>query len=370
VRDPFEGRAWSRLASLVLTRSLRLHRGQRVAIDTQGDSLRPAEVLARTATRLGIYSVSLHSPDRFFEGPRGVGSSGFNAMARAELSVIATCNGYVFIPPSHDGRILKRRNALPPGRRRDYNRRWLDWNQSLSTLRLPSVYLLAAAVTPEAAGRFDVELNGWRSESLRGSFVDPAVLVSAGRPLVKRLRTGRVITVRHRNGTHLELGLFGQRPVVDDGVVDAGDIAHGRVWTTVPSGYLTVALDERVAEGRFVSNRPSRNPRGKIRGIDWTFRNGRLSRYEIVQGRKIFEKSFQAAGRERSRPGLFTIGLNPEIREFPLAEDQERGVVTVCIGFNDDYGGRSRGGFRSYAILRGADVFVDDLPLLRRGRWT
>ena len=50
-------------------------------------------------------------------------------------------------------------------------------------------------------------------------------------------------------------------------------------------------------------------------------------------------------------------------------EDLEKGVVTLYIGYNDDFGGQTPGSFREYALLRGADVLVDGEPILRRGRF-
>ena len=107
---------------------------------------------------------------------------------------------------------------------------------------------------------------------------------------------------------------------------------------------------------------------GLMSNLQWTFRNGRLAHHEIGRGKTLFDDSYRTAGREKDRPGVLLIGLNPEIRDFPLAEDQESGVVTVEIGHNEDFGGRTRGTFRSFATLRGADLYVDDELLLRRGR--
>lgn len=78
--------------------------------------------------------------------------------------------------------------------------------------------------------------------------------------------------------------------------------------------------------------------------------------------------SYRKAGRERNRPAALGIGLNPELHDFPRVEDQELGVVAVEIGRNDDLGGRTRGSYRQFALLRGADLFVDDRQLLRAGR--
>jgi leucyl aminopeptidase (aminopeptidase T) len=365
VPDQSSREAWVRMASALLRRSLGLRRGQRVAVDSMADTVRTTEVLSSVALRLGIHPVTLYSPDRYFQGS---GSPDSAQPMRAELSVVATCQGYVYIPPSRDGQHERRYRQQTTSGRREHERLAREWMHSVAAFRVPAVYLLTGAVTESAAKRYGVDFRRWQRESLRASSVKPGVFVRAGRPLARRLQQGRTLRIQHPNGTDLELRLAGRRPVLDDGVVDREDVVHGRGWTTLPSGFLTVALDERVARGRFVANRPTRSREGTIQGLDWSFRNGRLTHWEASHGGAFFSERFRTGGPERRKPGLFEVGLNPEIRDFPLAEDQELGVVCVAIGHNDDFGGRTRGEYRNYALLRGASVLIDGVPVLRAGR--
>ena len=356
---------WSRLASGVLKRALRLHRGQSVLIETWTETLPAAEALFAEARRLGIRPMILYMPEgAFFESQRTASPSDANAIARPELTAIASCDAYVVLPGPDD---FKRQETLPPANRQAIERRALVWNRALRLHSIPSVWLLAASASPFAARQYRVSLRAWEREALASSTVDPRRLRAEAAPFARALAHGRRVTITHPNGTHLALGLAGRRPVVDDGVVDAQDLADGRIWTVIPSGILWVPLDERVAEGQFLSNRPSRHRRGVIGDVRWTFRKGRLRSYRIGEGRSLFESLYRRAGAERDRVALLDIGLNPEIRSFPLAEDQARGVVTLYIGRNDDFGGRTRGTFREFAILAGADVSVDGRPILRRG---
>jgi leucyl aminopeptidase (aminopeptidase T) len=350
----------------VLKRSLRLHRGQSIIIETWTQTLPVAEALAVEARRLGVRPVIFYMPERaFFESQRSASPSDANAIARPELVAIASCDAYLILPGPDD---FKRQEALPPANRQAIERRSLAWNRALRLHSVPSVWLLAASPSTFAARQYGVSLRAWEREGFASSAVDPRLLRAEAAPFVEALAHGRHIMITHPNGTHLELGLAGRRPVVDDGVVDAQDLADGRIWTVIPSGLLWVPLDEGFAEGRFVSNRPSRHRRGMIRDVRWTFRRGRLRSYEVGEGRSLFESLYRRAGAERDRVALLDIGLNPRIRSFPLAEDQARGVVTLYIGRNDDFGGRTRGTFREFALLEGADLFVDDRPVLRRGR--
>jgi leucyl aminopeptidase (aminopeptidase T) len=365
MRDDYEEESWTRISSLILRRSLRLRRGQSVVIDTGTNAVRLAEILANEARRLGIRPVILCFPDRTLAPPDGMSSSIANAISPPELALIAASSGYIRIPPGLE--ILKLRMELPPAQARAFARRSLEWHQALVRHSVPSVYFLGASATKTDARLLHVDFSKWSRESLRSSAVDPRALGKEAKPMARRLQRGRRVTIRHPNGTHLELGLLGRSPILDDGMVDPQDLASGRNWTTVPSGSLLVALDERTAEGRLVANRPSRHLRGVVRGLTWTFHSGRLTHYDVGSGRRIFEESYREAGRERDRPAILSIGLNPEIRDFPLAEDSERGVVCMYIGHNDDVGGRTHGSYRDYALVEGADLLLDDKPLLRAG---
>jgi len=339
-------------------------------IRSSADAPELAEILAVEAERLGIRPVVLHTPERvLFEtlGPTGPSNGGH--VTRAEAAAIAECDGYLFVPP--DPEHFNRRERLPAARRRALHERGLEWDRALVHHSVPSVFLLAAWTTGPMARHLGLDIAAWRRETFRGCTVAPRVLRRGIPPLLRRLRRGRRVRITHRNGTDLELGLLGQVPFVDDGVVDPRDLASGRVWTTLPAGTITVALDENVAEGRLISNRPSRHHRGTIQGLEWSFRNGRLDRFVARQGRRIFEETYRRAGRERDQPAMLSIGLNPEIHDFPFAEDQQQGVVTLYIGRNDDYGGRTGGEFRDYALIAGANLCIDGRPAVPGppGKW-
>jgi leucyl aminopeptidase (aminopeptidase T) len=358
--------AWARIAAHVLRTSLGLRRGRSVLIETWQYSLHIAEVLAMEARRMGVRPVVLYMPGQSTFDVRS-NSPDSGADPRVELAASSACDAYIRLPPSLDD--LRRRDQLPVPHRRAWNRQFIAWSQALRLHSIPSVHLVSAITSPAAAKSFHVDVAEWERECVRSTTVDPRVLRRAARPLLAPLERGRTLRITQANGTSIELGLVGHRAVIDDGMVSSEDLAAGHVWTILPSGFLTVPLQERTAEGVFVSNRPSQHFRGAFDGARWTFRRGRLTDYAIEHGASAFESIYRKAGRERDRPALLTVGLNPEIRDFPLAEDQELGVVTLYIGRNEDWGGNTRGQYRDFALLRGADVYVDDQPIIRAGHW-
>jgi leucyl aminopeptidase (aminopeptidase T) len=368
VGDYFDSKPWRRVASTVLKRSLGLRRGQSVIIETWSYTLRAAEILAVEARRLGIRPLLLHVTDgSFFEAQKTASPSDANALGGVELAAAEASDGYIMIPPSnHD---VWRRDELSAAHQRAYELRRSEWHQALLRHRVPSIHFVAAVPSESEARLYGVNLQTWQRENVNSSLVSPSRIRREAKPLIQRLLKGQRLTITHPNGTHLELGLLKRRPyLIDDGRVDRRDMREGWLGTVVPGGFTGVVLDDRIADGVIISNRRAYSHRHPVTGIRWKFREGRLVQYSVGTGAKYYTKEYRRAGPERDRPAYLQIGLNPEIHDSPFVDDQELGVVGVEIGHNDDMGGRTKGTFRQYALIGGADVSVDGHPLLRKGR--
>jgi hypothetical protein len=51
-----------------------------------------------------------------------------------------------------------------------------------------------------------------------------------------------------------------------------------------------------------------------------------------------------------------------------MLEESERGAVTIGVGNNVPYGGKTASRFASLLTVGGADLLLDDRPILRNGR--
>ena len=356
-----------RVAARILAQSLRLRRGQSILIEAWTNTLPIAEVFWLAARRLGIRPTLMVQPEQaFFLGQSLATPEEASAPGAAALAGLRGADAYLYLYGPSD---FLRFERLPRSRRAAVDRWGRTWNRELHRQRIPSLHFLGGDATAQNARRYGVSLNRWWEECVSGSLVEPRALRTDARPWMRALRRGKRVRIDHPNGTHIEFELGGVEPILHDGVVDARDLAAGRVWTVMPSGLVTVSFDGGAAEGRFLANRPSRHIKGSIQAMEWVFREGQLKRYAARAGLDIFRAKFLGSGAERTRPSLFSIGLNPRIRDLPFAEDQEKGVVTLYLGRNDDLGGSIPGAYREYAILRGATVTVDGKTLLRSGRW-
>ncbi len=350
-----------------IRRALALRPGQSILIESWSHGVPLAEMLWLEARRAGVRPSLLLQPDgAFFASQRLSRTGNPNSISRVDLAALGGCDGYVYLPGPEDA---VRSQLLPRANRRQLDQRSEEWNRELQRLRVPSVYLLAADATETAARSYGVELPAWRSEAVEASLVPASALRARSARLVRALTSRGRVSIAHPNGTEIELNLSGYRPIVQDGTLGPAELAVGWVWTVLPAGVVTVALDGLGASGRFRANRPSRHRRGTIEGLEWEFSGGRLSRYTARRGLALFERQFRQGGPERRRLAILSVGLNPKIRELPLAEDQEDGVVSLYLGHNEEFGGRTRGKFRSHALLRGATLLVDGRPFLRSGRW-
>jgi len=355
----------ARLAQVVLTRSLGLRRGQSVIIETWPHAAALAEEFVVQARRLGVRPMILYEGERsFFDSQRFASVAGGSAISAPELAAVAVTDAYVYLPGPAD---LKRWSELPEARKAALDRWLATWDRVIHDRRVRACYAYFAAPTEPAAQEYGVDLEAWRDETRDASLIDPAVFRRKARRLVGRLRTGRRVTISHPNGTRLDLGITGRAPFVEDGAVDDEDLLAGHNWTAVPAGWVVTPLHERVAEGRFIANRSARHRRGVNPGIQWTFHDGRLVGYESEDRSGMFAEAFRTGGPGHDRPALLSIGLNPRIHSAPLQEDQGRGIVSLYVGRNEHYGGRTRGSFVDYALLEGADVTVDGKTIVRSG---
>ena len=349
----------------VLTKSLRLRRGEQLIVESWTHMLPWANLMVLEARRLGIRSTMIYQDEASYWQavaeckPKDVGQ-----MPDPELGAIARADGYVFFWGPEDRPRLR---ALPPPQLealQSYNSKWYE---AAAKAKLRGCRIELGQATVPAARFYGVNLAAWQESLIDASRVDMTRISREGARLAARLRKGRSLRVTHANGTNLELRLAGRRPVVDDGVVDRDDVRLGNNMTSFPGGAVYVGLDEQFASGQIVSNRTSYPTKGAFGGGRWSFADNRLAEFEYEDGRERFQEWFDAAAAGKDRPGFLSVGLNPKIRLAPGLEDYERGTVLVGIGANAAFGGKTKIPFQSWLALAGAHLELDGKPIVADG---
>lgn len=358
------------MARTVLQKCLRVGRGDRVTIDSWSSSLGEANAFVLEATRLGARPVLLHQDEGAYwaataeAAPEHLGHLGEHVRVAVERSDALVS----FFGPSDRERF----HALPP-RISDRLSRYGDaLYAAAAKAGVRSVQMAIGRASAASARLYGVDLAQWRRELLEGCLVEPRELRRRGRPIADRFAAGREVAISHANGTDLRLRLKKRTALLADGF--AAPARRGGKWNlvTLPAGVVTVAVDERYAEGTFRSNVTSSvglsGGVGEFAGGRWTFEKGRLVRHAYEQGAELFDESYGSAGAGRDRPGALSVGLNDALAISPLLEDQGTGTISLHLGRNDYLGGSNSVPWWAWLYLRGADLTVDGEPLVRGGR--
>src|SRR5438445_419808 len=155
---------------------------------------------------------------------------------------------------------------------------------------------------------------------------------------------------------------------LEDGIVDANDIARGHLQSSLPSGFVDIAPLETTGDGDVTF--PSTPLWGKmIRNLRFTFSGGRLVDYKADKNVEAFANYFKASSGEKDRIGSLTIGLNPRASYLGGFVDHfVAGAVTIGLGGNQDIGGANRSSFDFGATLQKATVTADGMSVVEAGK--
>jgi len=349
----------------VLTKTLRLRRGENLIIETWTHTLPWANALVLEARRLGIRTTLFYEDEAtYWRSVTECKPADLGKMPDPELGAIAKADGYVFLWGPED---RPRMRALPKEQMAaliSYNPRWYE---AAKRARIRGCRMELGQATVAAAQVFGISATAWQGTLVDASRVDMNALAREGARLAARLRKGKRVRVSHANGTELEVQLAGRKPVVDDGVVDAEDVRAGNNMTSFPGGAVYAALDEKLVSGRWIANRTSYTARGPLVGGRWTFHDDRLAEYEYEAGGERFTEEFEKAPTGKDRPGFLSVGLNPRLRAAPGLEDFERGTLCLGIGANASFGGKSKVPFQSWLALAGAHLEIDGKTVVADG---
>ncbi len=358
------------MARVVLRKSLRVHRGEHVAIESWSETLDYANAFVLEALALGARPIVLYQDEPTYWA--AVASTPPSDLARVGdhlRAAIAKSDALVtFFGPSD----RERYHALPATtmfRLGEYSDKLYGAAAKAGTR---AVQLALGRASPGSARMYGVDLDPWRDELVEGTSVDPQLLHRRARRAARLLGNGSTLEVAHPNGTRLRLGLRHRRPQVSDGLVSPARPKGDWSLVQLPAGVVSVALDERVADGVLVSNVANTvgvcDTVGEVDGGRWTFSDGRLTRFRYDVGQDLFTESYARGGPGKERPGVLSIGLNDRISMAPLLRDQEAGVLTLQIGRNDTSGGTNHVGWWAWLLLRDADLKVDGAAIVRGGK--
>ncbi len=350
------------LARSVLTRNLKLRRGERLIVEAWTHTLPWATAFLREARRLGASPMVVYDDEHgYWDAVEAGEAKAVGTIGRQEWAALRASDVYVHMWGPGD---RLRLNALPDKTQKDlfgWNERWYA---VANAAKLRGARLEIGRPYPSLAAAYGVDEAAWTDQLVRATLVDPTRLARAAAPIATALSKGSRLRIRHPNGTDLTVGLA-HRAVRQYTASPRPASRLGRYdrLMTVPGGVVGTSLDESVADGTFVANRTNYFDDGIATGGVFHFRHGKLTGRSFDVGAERFDRPYAKGGKGRDRPGMLRIGLNPELHNTPQVEDIERGAVMVSVGGNKYAGGRNTSSFFGFAICAGGSVEIDGRPV-------
>jgi leucyl aminopeptidase (aminopeptidase T) len=361
-------RAESALARSVLAKNLKVRKGESVVIEGWSHTLPYISALVEETRRLGADPLVIYEDERAWWAALAHGRpKTASRISKSERAAILAADVFVYLWGPEDRPRLEK---LPPAAGRAAFASNDEWYQLGRKAGLRGCRLWVGYATDPVAKPLGLDGPRWRGQIQAAGLADAHQMYARGVRLAEALRSGSSLRVRHTNGTDLTLGLPGQRPRVEVGLLD--NAARARPTGFVansPAGTVVARVDERTADGTLVANQSYILSGARYGAGRWEFSGGRLVsfQYDDDSGKAI-EQSYRAAGEGKDRPGCITIGLNPKGRRVPLFEEIESGMFSLGIGGNAFVDGKTKIEFQLFSLTRGTDIEVDGVPIVRAGR--
>ena len=356
-----------KVARNVLKNTLRLRPGENVIIESWSGALPFSTPYVNEARRLGANPMFLYEDEPAFWEALETGSSRQTGKVGShEWAALANTAAYVYFwGPSE----WPRESALPERQKTGVAAYNPEWYRRAAKAKIRGARVFLGRTSEASAGRWGLDLDGWREELLRASLVPPAEMNRLGKRVGARLAKGKAVHITHPNGTELSFRL-GKFPVqLDDALVDAEDVKAGNNMASIPGGVVGVSIDHTSTEGTVLGNHTTYPESGPVSGHQWSFKDGRLTKQSYDTGGEPILAAYGKAPRTgRDRLGFVSIGLNREITKLPMMEDQELGALLLQLGGNQFRGGKNASPFAAWLVLKGADMSVDGKPVLDGGR--
>src|SRR2546428_711387 len=201
--------------------------------------------------------------------------------------------------------------------------------------KVRSLFLGLAQVTPQRARKYGVNFAKWKRivNASLGPNLKP--IAAHGRLVSKKLGGASHVQISGE-GTDLSLSLRGREAILEDGIVDANDIARGHLQSSLPSGFVDIAPLETAGDGEVTF--PSTPLSGKmIRNLRVTFSGGRLADYRADKNVEAFANYFKGSSGEKDRLGSLTMWLNTRATYLGGFVDHfDVGAATIALGGDKD----------------------------------
>ncbi len=355
------------LARRVLSQRIQLRPKETVTIEAWPTALPWANAFVRQARRIGAKPILLYDDEAsYWKEVLSGGAPGLGRPGAHEWAVLEHSDVYIYFWGPED---RSRMRALPDATQEALTAFNARWYEVAAKTGLRGLRMEIARATEANARYYGVDLGRWERELVAASMRNPAEFDRPSARLRRALEHGTTIRIRHPNGTDLSLALADREARSFLGRVTRETMKRRfGMLASVPTAAVVVSLDESAAEGAIVSDRENYLPTGPVVKGSWKFSDGRLRSARYASGGARFREPYAKGGDGKDRPAFLEIGLDPALRVSPELEDSELGAITVGIGANAGYGGKSKSSFSSWLTVRGAELSIDGTVVVKGGR--
>jgi len=355
------------VARTAVRRSLAVKKGENVIVETWNHGLPLAKELVYELRDVGARSILLfEDEDTYWRSLQELPKQKLGHVGSHEWAALKEADCYIFVPGPADVRRIREIGWEKYDAATAYN---TAWYKNAERWGIRGVRIGLGYATRQRADSYGFDWAAWQQMLVDACVADPKGLGATGRKLERLLRREASVRVTAPNGTDFTFDLPGRSCEVNDGVTDKRDVEEGNNMCNLPGGSVYSTADETSGEGTFVADRPAGYLGKWMRGVSFTFRDGRLDRYEVAEGGEHLAKQFtkdKDAGKNRLA-GL-SIGLNPMLRYGFLQDASVAGAFHLGFGANEEGGGKNKGDFYLGGNLTNATVAVDGKAILRGGR--
>ncbi len=340
---------YARLADLTVNRTWKLQKGERVVFfwDKASDRGMAAALRAAVAKAGGLVDeIAAPTP----ESIKNLTPTGRAKRDSAWALVFAKAQAAIWLPSSLDAVADRPFEHLVDGSNvRSIHFHWFLPPDAGDVNRIEAMYAAAIAVPPDAILARITKLE----RAVRGA----AVRITAPNG------TDLTIDIPNDAWVHRNTGDASRAKVADArSVRDREEELPASVFRTT---------DIRNARGTIVGyNRfDTRSPSLKV-----TFTGGKVTQFESVKGADAVVKRWQAATGDKTLPGEFVIGTNPELAGilpsgFMPYYGYGAGIVRLAIGDNWESGGKNRSSTDEVLLfLPNATVVAGGVTIIKDGK--
>ncbi|HVH14534.1 MAG TPA: aminopeptidase, partial [Candidatus Angelobacter sp.] len=312
------------------------------------------------ATRIGIAcykreadtEVSLHTDDGFFGA---LESRNVEQLSRPSKSALALAEAMTVNVSLVTLENPERLRNIQPEKMAAIQMSRIPIEDIKLNRKVKTAYMGLSDLTAKRAETYGLNLASWRRAVEAASAEDYSELRRFGAKLRPLLKNQADVHIQAPGGTDLKFKLAGRWPSLNDGVIDEEDIQNGAYSIVIPAGDLSVAMSEDSAEGLFISNVRQPYLGRWVEGIEWRFKNGRITEFKAKNNLSALKSEYEASKGQKDRIGVLYLGLNTKAvcgQLFNLNHIAS-GAISIGIGNNKKLGGVNESEFDFLATVSG-----------------